>query len=116
MDVETKAVACPVKETLHSSFHYTRVEAFALEVIHNRGMNVISAGTVANTPECDILAFLNAMVRMLQPIRRTSPNDGSCDVAEISRFLRSRENIHDDRCVCPDGTTALIVRIHTLIA
>src|SRR5439155_7394248 len=105
-----------MKKALHSSFHHTRFKALVFEIIQDFVVNIISICTIADALESDLLSLRDAVVSVFQSFRRMSSNDSARNIAKIAGFLRTGEDVHNDGSVCANRPTALIVRVHALIA
>src|SRR6266850_3464 len=116
MNVESEPVAGAVKKTLHAASGQACGKALTAEVIEDFLVDVEGVCAIANPSKTDFLSFFDAPVRTLQALRSASSNNGTSDVTEVTRRLGAGENIHNDRCVCPDRPGSLVVWIDTLIS
>src|SRR5947199_10437737 len=79
-------------------------------------MNLFSVNAVTDHVEADLLSRLNRRVNFFEFVRRASAYHRSAEVAKVAGFLRTRENVEDDRRVRFDGSRAFVVRIDALAA
>ena len=79
-------------------------------------MNLFSVNAVTDHVEADLLSRLNRRVNLFEFVRRASAYHRSAEVAKVAGFLRTRENVEDDRRVRFDGARAFVVRIDALVA
>src|SRR5205807_9038879 len=74
-------------------------------------MNLFPVNAVTDHVEADLLSRLNRRVNFFEFVRRASAYHRSAEVAKVAGFLRTRENVEDDRRVRFDGARAFVVRI-----
>src|SRR5438094_4142176 len=79
-------------------------------------MNLFSVNAVTDHVEADLLSRLNRRVNFFEFVRRASAYHRSAEIAKVAGFLRTRENVEEDRRVRFDGARAIVVRIDSLVA
>src|SRR5262249_608683 len=116
MNVQPKAVAGSMKESLHASIHQARRETFGRKIVEDLVMNVVCACTVTDSAEADLLPTKDTMIGVFQPFGIAAANNGGCNGAEVAGRLRTRKDVHDDGRIRANRPASLIVRIDALIA
>src|SRR5436190_2239556 len=112
MDIQSESVPRTMKESLHAATLKSRRKSFPGKIVHDFVVDVIGARSVANLAESDLLCMCDAAVCVFQSIGRASTNDRPGNIAEVSCFLRPREDVHNDGLVCSNRAAALVMGIH----
>src|SRR5271170_1904944 len=96
MDFHAQAVAGAVKEALHAAIFLAGLVTLALKKGLHGPVNVGGARLANDFLEGHFLAARHRVIQTADGFAGPALDDGSRDVAKISRLLRARKNIEDD--------------------
>src|SRR5688572_20815035 len=104
-----------MEEALHPPLVLACFVSFAGKKFLNTGMDVRGFFPVAHTIKTDFLAALHCVIEPPHRFAGATFDDGARDIAEVTRFLRARENINDDWLARAQYTMPALVRITGLL-
>ena len=116
MSIQTQPVAGSVKKSNHLSIGLCRLIPRLLEKVLHFLMDLCTGGIMQHPAEPKFLSASHGVIEFANQLARTASHDRARDIAKVTCFPRTRENVQDNRSIGSQQAMTLLVGIARLVS